>query len=226
MARATAEVLASSAPPDRSQEVNALKKDLADARSDIEALQEALAMANESIADMSNRHGKDLEETTKTHTAKVNGLRSAHESELAQVTKEKTDLASELTDARGKIATLEAKIAAEPAIPTSTRAPGHGRADSGTVTKEEIRKLHEAHNLKMNDLQAEYEKRLKGVLEELGAANKKVDAFQSEISQKAMEISLLEQEQEDANDSIARYVRLFGFKSFLGGMLVLALIYF
>ena len=226
VARATADVLASSALPDRTEEVNALRKELGDARSDITAIQEVLAVTNESIADMSNRHGKDLEEAAEARAEEVTKLKAAYESELAQFVKEQSDLVSRLSDAQGEIATLKATIDAEPAVPAATRAPGHGRTGSGVVTKEEIQKMHEAHNLKMNDLQADYEKRLKEIREELEAANEKTKDLESEVSRKTMEISYLEQDQEEANDTITRYVRLFGFKSFLGGALVLAMIYF
>jgi len=225
-ARATAEVLASSAPVDRTEQVNMLRKELADARSDQEALQEVLSAANESIADMSNRHGIDLEEAVEARTTEVARLKSTYKSELTQLEKERLDLVSKLSDAQSEISTLRAKIAAEPAIPAAARPVGHGRTGSGTVTKEEIQKMHEAHNLKMNDLQAEYEKKLKGMREELELVNGKTKELQSEVSQKTLEISYLEQDQDEANDRIARYVRLFGFKSFLGGILVLALIYF
>ena len=226
VARATADVLASSAPPDRTEEVNALRKELGDAKSDMMALQEVLAVTNESIADMSNRHGKDLEEAAEARVEEVTKLKTAYKSEIAQFAKENSDLVSKLSDAQGEIATLKAAIAAEPAVPAATRAPGHGRTGSGVVTKEEIQKMHEAHNLKMNDLQAEYDKKLKEMREELEAANERMKDLESEISRKTMEISYLEQDQEEANDTITRYVRLFGLKSFLGGALVLALIYF
>lgn len=226
VARATTEVLASSASPDRTNEVNSLKKDLADARSDLTALQEVLVATNESIADITNRHGKDLEEGAEARAAEVTKLKSTHESQLAQLKRAKSDLASKLSDAQSEIATLKATIAAEPAIPATTRALGHGRTGSGTVTKEEIQRMHEAHNLKMNDLQAEYDKRLKELREELEVTNGRTKELESEVSRKAMEISYLEQDQEEANDTITRYVRLFGFKTFLGSVLVLALIYF
>lgn len=226
VARATAGVLASSASPDRTNEVNSLKKDLADARSDFTALQEVLAATNESIADMSNRHGRDLEEAAKARATEVTMLKSTYKSELAQSAKAKSDLASKLSDAQSEIATLKATITTEPAVPTATRTLGHARTESGPVTKEEIQKMHEAHNLKMNDLRAEYEKELRELREELETVNGKTKELESEVSRKAMEISYLEQEQEESNDMITRYVRLFGFKGLLGGALVLALIYF
>ena len=225
VAHATAEVLASSTPSDRTAEVNALRKDLGDARSDLTALQEVLAATNESIADMSNRHGEELEEAAEARAVEVTKLKSAHEFTLAQLAREKSDLASKLSDAQSEISTLKATIATESAIPAATRPLGHERTGSG-VTEEGIRKMHEAHNLKMNDLQAEYEKKLREVREELEATNDKAKDLQSEVERKAMEIAYLEQDQEEANDTITRYVKLFGFKSFLGGALVLALIYF
>ena len=226
VAQATADVLASSAQPDREEEVNTLKKELGGAESDMATLKEALSVANESIANLSGRHRKDLEEAAEARAEEVTKLKTAHESEIAQFSKEKSDLASKLSDAQGEIATLKAVIAAEPAAPAATRAPGHGRTGSGVVTKEEIQKMHEAHNLKMNDLQAEYDKKLKEMREELEAASEKMKSLESEISRKTMEISYLELDREEADDTITRYVRLFGVKSFLGGALVLALIYF
>jgi len=203
-ARATVEVLTSSATPDRTEEVNALKKDLADSNLDRTTLQEVLAATNETIADISNRHIGDLEEVTKARTIEVAKLKSAHEFELAQSAKEKSDLASKLSDAQNEIATLKAAITARPGTPTTTRARGHGRTGSGTVAKEEIQKMHEAHNLKMNDLQADYEKKLKELREELQAANERTKGLEAEVSRKALEISFREHEQEEANETITR----------------------
>lgn len=226
IARSTAEALASSAPPDRTKEVNSLRKELGDVKSDLAALREVLAVTNESIEDMSNRHRKDLEEATEVRVTEVTKLISAHESELARLTKAKSDLASKLSDAQGEIATLRAAAAARPATPTTTRISGHGRTGSGVVTKEDIQKMHEAHNLKMNDLQAEYEKKLKELQEELEVSNGKTKELESEVSRKTMEIAYLEQDQEEANDTITKYVKLFGFKGAFGCVLVLYLIYF
>ena len=226
VARATAEVLASSATPDRTKEVNSLKKDLADARSDLTAVQEVLAATNESIADMSNRHTKDLEDATKARATEVAKLKSAHESQLSRISKEKSDLASRLSDAQSEISTFKATIAARPSTPTATRTRGHGRTGSGTVAKEEIQKMHEAHNLKMNDLHADYERQLKELREELEVANGRTKELESEVSKKAMEISYWEHDEEEAQDTIARYVKLFGLITFIGGALVLALICF
>lgn len=86
--------------------------------------------------------------------------------------------------------------------------------------------MHEAHNLKMGDLRADYEKKLKALQENLEAANGKTKELDSDLERKTMEIKYLEQEQEEASDTITRYVKLFGLTTFIGGTLVLALICF
>lgn len=226
VARSTAELLASSSTPDRTEEVNRLKKDLADVRSDLTALQEVLAATNESIADMSNRHSRDTEIAAEAHIAELTKLKSTHKSELALLEKGRSELSSRLSDAHNEIATLKATITARPSTPVNMRPHGHGRTGSGTVTKEEIQKMHEAHNLKMNDLHADYEKKLRELREELEAANGKTKELQSEVERKTMEISYLEQEQEESNDTITRYVKSFCLMTFIVGMLVVALICF
>lgn len=225
-ANATAEMLASSAPPDRTQEVNALKKELADARSDVTALQDALGVTNESIADMSNRHTTDLEGAAKARATEVTELKKAHASELAHLDKERMNLARELSDTQSEMARLKATIATRPITPTTTRSPGHGRTSSGTVTKEEIQKMHEAHNLKMNDLQAGYEKKLKELREELEVLDWKSQELESEVERKTMEIKYLEQDQEESADTITRYVKLFVPMCFVVGVLSIAVICF
>lgn len=205
VSRSTAELLASSATPDRTEEVNRLRKDLGDARSDLTALQEVLAATNESIADMSNRHSRDTEVAAEAHIAELTKLKSTHKSELALLEKGNSELSSRLSDAHSEIATLKATITARPSTPVNTRPHSrHGRTGSGMVTKEEIQKMHEAHNLKMNDLHADYEKKLRELREELEAANGKTKELQSEVERKTMEISYLEQEQEESNDTITR----------------------
>ena len=222
-AHATAEVLASSATPDRTEEVNTLTKELADAKSDLTALQEVLAATNESIADMSNRHTKVLEDATEARTTEMARLKKAHESELIKLVKEKSDLDRRLSDARSEISMLKATISTRPSTPVSARSHGHGRTGSGTVTKEEIQKMHEAHNLKMKDLEVDYEKKLKILREELKAASEEMKELESQVSQKTMEISYYEHDQEEANETITRYARLSVLGAFILGLLSLAL---
>ena len=53
----------------------------------------------------------------------------------------------------------------------------------------------------------------------------KADELQQEVTRKAMEIQYLETDQEESQDQITRYVKIFGLKSFVGAMCTLAVIY-
>ena len=60
---------------------------------------------------------------------------------------------------------------------------------------------------------------------ELHDVRKTADDLNQELTRKNMEIQYLEQDQEESQDQITRYVRIFGLKSFLGGLVTLAVIY-
>ena len=55
--------------------------------------------------------------------------------------------------------------------------------------------MHEAHNAKLHDLQAEHDKATKALKESLDASLSKADDLKQEVDRKAMEIQYLEQEQ-------------------------------
>jgi len=69
--------------------------------------------------------------------------------------------------------------------------------------------MHEAHNAKLHDLQAEHDKALKAVKESLDASMSKTDELTQEVARKAMEIQYLEQDQDESQDQITRYVEFF-----------------
>lgn len=72
------------------------------------------------------------------------------------------------------------------------------------MTREELQKTHEAHNLKLHDLQAEHERVVRGVKLELETVQNRLEEVQSDLARRNMEIQYLEQEQEESQDSITR----------------------
>jgi chromosome segregation ATPase len=199
-----------------------LTKELSNAKEDRAALEDVLAAQKESFTEMSDNHAKELEVAAKGRAEEVTRLRAALEAEIAALSKNNSDLAVKLSDVEGEVATLKAAMATEPV--SAPKSNGAAQASSTGVTKEEIQRLHEAHNLKMNDMQAEFEKTVKALKEDLGAARAKASELELEVDRKTMEISYLEQDQEENQDQITRYVKLYGFKSFLGVLLALAFI--
>jgi chromosome segregation ATPase len=84
--------------------------------------------------------------------------------------------------------------------------------------------MHEAHNLKMNDLRAQHDKEIRALQEQVDSAVARAREVEQDLERKKMEIQFFEQDQEESQDQITKYVKLFGFKSFLGSVFALAVI--
>lgn len=221
-ARKNADSIASTSASDQSSELNRLRKEISNAREDQEALKEVLGIQNESFAEMSDSHSKELEEAAKGRADEVIKLRAAHEAETATLSKEKSELATRLSDLEGELATLKANLGAEPVSVPKTNGATHA---SPGVTKEEIQRMHEAHNLKMNDMEAEFEKTLRVLKEELDAAQSKSTDLELEVNRKGMEINYLESDQDEQASEITRYVRFYAFRSFMSSLFALAVMF-
>lgn len=219
----TRQLIASLDKSDKDAAITRLSLDLANLREEHAALQDMLMAQNDTLRQVTNNHTTELEEAAKGRAEEVTKLRAAHQEELDALMKDRTELSIQFTDLQGELATLKASSESDPLI--SSRSNGAAHANTSGVTKEDLQKMHEAHNLKLYDLQAEHDRAMRALKEELEAALAKVDDSNQEIARKNMEIEYLEQDQEESQDQITRYVRLFGFKSFLAGLAALAVIY-
>lgn len=179
-----------------------LSQDLANLREEHSALQDMLMAQNDTLRQVTNNHTTELEEAAKGRAEEVTKLRAAHQEELDALTKDRTDLSIQFSDLQGELATLKASQEADPL--TSSRSNGAVTANASTVTKEDLQKMHEAHNLKLYDLQAEHDRAMRALKEELEAALAKADDLNQELARKTMEIQYLEQDQEESQDQITR----------------------
>ncbi|KAG6381062.1 hypothetical protein JVT61DRAFT_5459 [Boletus reticuloceps] len=205
---ARANFIAASTNDDQATDIERLTKEIANLRDENVMLNDVLAITKESLSETSANHSKELEEAARIRVEEVMRLRSIHEGEISTVAAQKSELALSLSDLEGEIATLRAQLAAvEPAV--VPRSNGAVHASATTVTREELQKVHEAHNLKMHDLQAGHERAAEG----------------QDVARKSMEIQYLEQEQEESQDSITRYVKVFGLQSLFGVVIALAVIF-
>lgn len=207
---------------DKDATIAQLSKELANAHEEHAALKDMFVASNEHLREITNNHVTELEEAAKGRVEEVTKLRAAHQEEIDALTKDRTALTMQLSDLQGELATVKAQ-AADPATPSRTNGAAHARSSS--VSRDDLQKMHEAHNLKLYDLQAEHERALQALQDELEAARSKADDLNQEIARKAMEIQYLEQDQDESQDQITRYVKVFGFKSFLVGLGTLAVIY-
>ncbi|PSS37576.1 hypothetical protein PHLCEN_2v592 [Hermanssonia centrifuga] len=216
------QLIASLDKSDKDEVIARLNKDLANARQEHEVLSDMLQATNDSIREITDNHTRELEETAKGRAEEATKLRTAHEEELSVLTKDRAELTTRLSDLQGELATLKATLSDPHASPRSN---GTTHARSSSVTREDLQKMHEAHNLKLYDLQAEHDRAMRTLKDELEVALAKADGLNQEIQRKNMEIEYLETDQEESTDTITRYVRIFGFKSFLAGAIALAVIY-
>lgn len=190
------------------EEIEHLTKELSHAKDDVAAAQNALSLTRQSLSEAINNQAKELEEAAKGRAEEVTRLKAEHEAEIATLIAQKTDLATKLSDVEGELAILKASNVAEP--PASPKINGtSGAVHASTVTVEELQQMHEAHNAKVHDLQAEHDKALKTIKENLEASQAKAAELQQEVARKAMEIQYLEQEQDESQDQITRYVIIY-----------------
>ncbi|KAG5647606.1 hypothetical protein DXG03_008959 [Asterophora parasitica] len=224
--RDEARAVAATAPDSSAQaeEILRLSKELSNTKDDLTAVTEMLNLTKVSLSEMSYNQTKDLEDAAVARAEEVTTLRAAHTEEVAILTDQKSELSVKVSDLEGELVTLKSTIASEDASPKSN---GNGAPPtvSPGVTKEELQRMHEAHNLKIHDLEAAHEKALKILQEELDASYKKASDLNAEVARKAMEIQYLEQDQEESQEQITRYVGFFRFKSFVVAGLSLAILY-
>ncbi|KAG1825793.1 uncharacterized protein BJ212DRAFT_1259279 [Suillus subaureus] len=220
---ARAAFVAASASADQASEIDRLTKELANFRDENVMLNDVLAVTKESFLEISSNHTKELEEAARGRVEDVMSLRAAHEEEIGRLAAQKSELSLKLSDLEGEIATLQAQIAAEAAV-----APRNNGAMSPSltmVTREELQRVHEAHNMKMQDVVADHERIVRDLRNEIDGLQNKLDEVHQDIARKSMEIQYLEQEQEESQDSITRYVKVFGLQSVFGVVIALAVIF-
>lgn len=225
--RDEARAAAAAAPgtsPEHAEELARLAQELSIKKDDLEAATNHLDLTKTSLAEMTNNQAKELEEAAKSRAEEVTKLRAAHDEAVALLEAEKAALASYLSDVQGDLATLKASIGSEATAPKSN-GNGSVHPQSPGVTKEELQRMHEAHNLRIHDLQAEHEKTMKALNIKLEASEDKAAELHQEVGRKAMEIQYLEQDQEENQEQITRYVGFFRLKSFIGAAIALAVIY-
>ncbi|OJT15416.1 hypothetical protein TRAPUB_8029, partial [Trametes pubescens] len=133
----------------------------------------------------------------------------AHQEEVSTLSKEKLQLLTRLFDLRDEFATAKAMGSVWPRHALESNGSTH--QCSARVPREDLHRLHEAHNAKTHDLEAEYERAIRTMKEQLEIARIKADVLLQEMAHKMME-QYLEQDQEENQDQITRYHWYINFK--------------
>jgi chromosome segregation ATPase len=197
-----ADSIAASVGADQTAEIERLARELAASQDDLSALKEALEVTKQSMSQMSHIHGNELEESTRKHVEELSKLRAQHSEEQSTSAAEKSALQVQLSDLKGEIATLRATADVEHIASPKTN--GSTAQSAAGALPEDIQKLHAAHNLKMEDLRAEHKKHEDALQEQLVLALDKAAEHEQQVSNKTMEVSYLESEQDELNEEVAR----------------------
>lgn len=203
-ARAASEA-ASSSSPQHAEEIAALTQKLSSTKDDLAAVTESLSLTKSSMMELSENHKKELEEAAKARAEEVLKLRAAHDQEVSTFANQKSNLLVRVSDLEGEVATARAAYQAQrSASPRINGSPQPHASPRAGVSKEELVKMHEAHNLKLYDIQSEHERAMRRQTDELRQAMVKISELQQDVARKAMEIQYMEQDQEESADQITR----------------------
>lgn len=192
--------------PEQAEEIVRLSKELESIKDESAKTTTTLSLTKLSMAELSDKHAKELEAAAKGRADEVLQLRAVHDAEVSGFATQKTELLVALSDLEGELATTKAALSAHEA--SSEKVNGVFHPPSPGVPREELQKLHEAHNLKIHDMQADHDKAVKLAQEELEVALNKISDLQQDVSRKEMEIQYLEQEQEESQEYIKRYLNV------------------
>lgn len=208
-----AESATATVPVDQSEEVARLTKELGNAKDDLLNLTEAFSASKESFQQISSNHHVELEEAAKARAEEVTKLRETHDDAVTVFKRERDELVSRISELEVELTTLKAEAETQAAMaamtPMSPRKETNGAVPgSSIVTKEELQRMHEAHNLKVYEIESSHVQIVKGLTEKLEAATQLATEQQSLAERLQMEVNFAEQSAEENEDQLQQYVRI------------------
>jgi len=193
-----------SSASEHASELQRLHVALTDAQDEVTSLHSVVAAQKASIAALNDNHVREREDSARTHVEETVRLRSAYDEEKSTLAREKGELMALVSDLEGEVATLRAAASARPSPPSSPKGNGVARSGSPSVSKEDLQRLHDAHNAKMIDLEAQHEEAVRGLAEERDIASVRSSELSDAVDRKTFENELLERENTEKDDTISR----------------------
>lgn len=189
------------------------REELANTKEDLETFKRILAESQESFtADTEATkaaHKREVGDLAGSHVEAVKQLKGSHEDVLGKLNAEKATLQGRLEDERdakekalGQVGSLQATIASTPAPApiTSPRTSGV----SPSLTKEEVEKLHQAHNARIIELEAEHAKALEAIQEQLVEKEAALADAEKDAETKILEMEFMASEKEELDSELER----------------------
>ncbi len=197
---------AASSDDRRAAEIEELKGEVSSLNDELTMVKEAFQATKESFAEISANHERELEEKTQLHVEQTQKLKAELAEERTSFAQVRTKLESELEDER--VAKERAKaeaLAAQTALQTPPMSPkANGNAPAPMVPREELQKLHEAHCAKLSELEADHQKALENIEEQLQLMKGNCEEANAALHSKTLELQFTETEKQDLENEIAR----------------------
>jgi chromosome segregation ATPase len=175
------------------KELEAIVDELAGTRAAFQA-------TKESIEAISQNHSRELEDLAKARVEEVTILQQTFDQQKEELNKAKAE-----ADERARELEIELKDRNEP-----LRATLEPRSNGGTgalaISKEELVRLHEAHNMKLHSLEASHRKGIQEMQDIIDQVVKQKEELLIAGERRDMEMHFLTTENEESADRIKRYV--------------------
>ncbi|KAG8864312.1 hypothetical protein FRB96_006133 [Tulasnella sp. 330] len=183
-----------------------LAKRFSNTQQEMNDLNEAFKMSQdgfvEELGQVKQNHQRELEEASKNRVQALEELQKSHDEMLGKLKADLANVKTQLDDQREEAQRAVSEAAALKArSPPAT--PNAKAQTNGVVSKDDLAKLHQAHQAKVAELESDRDKRVKDVTEQNEALARSNAELQASLEHKEMERSMYEIEANDTQDEIA-----------------------
>lgn len=159
----------------------------------------------EELSQVKQNHEKELEAAASKHVDANEKLQKSHDEALAQLKLELATLKSDLEDEKeAKVRAItelsELKTRSPPATPSKPMVNGDG------MSKEQVAKIHQAHEAKLAEMESDFHKQLEALREEKETSTKELQDLKGMLDRERMEKAMYEEQAADAEAEIERCV--------------------
>ncbi|KAG9023813.1 hypothetical protein FRB95_012466 [Tulasnella sp. JGI-2019a] len=200
-----AQIARASSGAEKDTAIADLAKQLANTQQEMNDLNEAFKMTQSGFVDelsqVKQNHQRELEEASKGRVLALDELQKTHDEALGKIKADLAHVKTELDDQREEAQRAVSEAAALKArSPPAT--PNAKAQTNGVVSKDDLAKLHQAHQAKVAELESEGERRMKEVTAQNDALLRSLAEMQASLEHKEMERSMYETDANETQEEI------------------------
>ncbi|KAG8907577.1 hypothetical protein FRB99_003501 [Tulasnella sp. 403] len=197
------EIAKAAAAADKDAALEDLARQLSNTQREMNDLSEGFKATQvaytEELTQAKQHHQQELEEASKGRVEALEALQKAHDEALAALKVELAEVKSQLEDEReGKQQAVAEVVALRNRTPPATPKA----QANGVITKDELAKLHEAHDAKLSEVESTYQDTLKAVQAELFALKTELQDTKNDLDREKLEKGMYEEEAREGESEI------------------------